>query len=217
MRKGPVPVPFRLALVLLALAAASPAGAQDSKKFENRVLATPALAGQSVPVLPLASFSADSTLQGDAALAAYRTRAMAVAGFDSLLATYLDDNAPDVRWVPPAQLRRTYKRAPGLMPDPDRMGAYALRNPDLRQAPEPLGSRLRSLVAMTDARAVLVPAALHFARDSAAGLKAEVSATLVDARLNQIQWRTVAIGRGRSPEAALRAAFATMVPPELNQ
>jgi hypothetical protein len=212
-----VPVPVRLALVLLALAAASPAGAQDSKKFENRVLATPALAGQSVPVLPLAAFSADSALNGDSALVAYRTRAMAVAGFDSLLATYLDDNAPDVKWVTPAKLRRTYKRAPGLMPDPDRMGAATMRNPELKRAPEPLGSRLRSLAAMTDSREVLIPSGLHFARDSAAGLRAEVNATLVDARLNEVQWRTVAIGRGRTAEAALRAAFATMVPPELNQ
>jgi hypothetical protein len=96
------------------------------------------------------------------------------------------------------------------------MGQSALRNLELTRVPDPLASRLRSLVAMNDARAVLVPANLAFSRDSGA-VKAAVTAVLVDARVNEVKWRTIAVGRGRSPAAALRAAFATMVPPELNQ
>ncbi|HEX5632094.1 MAG TPA: hypothetical protein VFX50_02665 [Gemmatimonadales bacterium] len=210
-RAGP-----RLALVLLATLAATPAAAQDWKKYENRVLATPALAGQSVPVLPLGSYSQDSSIAGDVVLTGWQTRRAATLAYDSLFALYLDDNAPDVRWVPPTQLARTAQRAPGMMTDPYRMGQAALRNLELTRVPDPLASRLRSLVAMTDARAVLVPANLAFFRDSAA-VKAEVTAVLVDARVNEVKWRTIAIGRGRTPEAALRAAFATMVPPELNQ
>jgi hypothetical protein len=55
-----------------------------------------------------------------------------------------------------------------------------------------------------------------FARDST-GISAEVAAELVDARLGNVLWRTYATGKGRSPDAAVRAAVATMVPPEMTQ
>jgi hypothetical protein len=32
-----------------------------------------------------------------------------------------------------------------------------------------------------------------------------------------VLWRTYATGKGRSPDAAVRAAIATMVPPEMTQ
>jgi hypothetical protein len=81
--------------------------------------------------------------------------------------------------------------------------------------PEPLASRLRQLVAYSDARHVLLPSSLMFSPDST-GISAEIAAELVDARLGNVLWRTYATGKGRSPDAAVRAAIATMVPPEMN-
>jgi hypothetical protein len=83
--------------------------------------------------------------------------------------------------------------------------------------PEPLASRLRQLVAYSDARHVLLPSSLMISRDSTGGVSAEVAAELVDARLGNVLWRTYATGKGRSPDAAVRAAIATMVPPEMTQ
>jgi hypothetical protein len=149
-------------------------------------------------------------------LAGWESRAAAITRFDGILGPYLLDNAPDVKWVLPDALRKIARRAPGLVPDPDRMGHQVMASSRMRRVPEPLASRLRQLVAYSDARHVLLPSSLMFSRDST-GLSAEVAAELVDARLGSVLWRTYATGKGRSPDAAVRAAIATMVPPEMTQ
>lgn len=199
-----------------ALGAAAPAVAQDQKEFRGHILATPVLAGQSVPVLTLGGYSADSVLIGDSLLAGWESRAAALTRFDGILGPYLVDNAPDVKWVLPDALRKIARRAPALVPDPDRMGHQVMASARMRRVPEPLASRLRQLVAYSDARHVLLPSSLMFSRDSS-GISAEVAAELVDARLGNVLWRTYATGKGRSPDAAVRAAIATMVPPEMTQ
>jgi len=200
-----------------ALGAAAPAVAQDQKEFRGHVLATPVLAGQSVPVLTLGGYSADSVLIGDSLLAGWDSRAVAITRFDGILGPYLLDNAPDVKWVLPDALRKMARRAPGLVPDPDRMGHQVMASSRIRRVPEPLASRLRQLVAYSDARHVLLPSSLMFSRDSTGSVSAEIAAELVDARLGSVLWRTYATGKGRSPDAAVRAAIATMVPPEMTQ
>ena len=45
-------------------------------------------------------------------------------------------------------------------------------------------------------------------------LLAKVSVVLVDPRLGDIKYRTITTGKGVTPDAALRSAFAIMVPPE---
>lgn len=201
-----------------ALGVAAPAGAhaQDSKEFRGRVLATPALAGLSVPVLTLGGFGVDSAFAGDSMLAGWSSRAAAITRFDGILGGYLTDNAPDVKWVLPDALRRMAKRAPSIVPDPDRLGHQIMSSEQVRRIPNPLSSRLRQLVAMSDARQVFIPSGLLLSRDSAGTVQAELAAQLVDARLGDVLWRTYATGKGRSPDAAVRAAIATMVPPELN-
>jgi len=212
-----VPAPRRTLglLVAWALGVAAPAAAQSQKDFRGHVLNTPALAGQSVPVLTLGAISADSTIIGDTLLTGWHGRSEAITRFDGILGTYLADNAPDVKWVLPADLRRMAKRAPSLVPDPDRMGHSVAASPRVRQVPEPLNSRLRQLVAYSDARQVLLPSTLTLSRDTT-GVSVELAAELVDARLGNVLWRTYAAGKGRTADAAVRAAIATMVPPEFD-
>ena len=210
----PVPRRYLGLLVAGALGLAAPAAAQSQKDFRGHVLSTPALAGQSVPVLTLGSYAVDSALGADTLLAGWRSRAEAVTRFDLILGTYLSDNAPDVKWVLPADLRKLARRAPNLVPDPDRMGHAVMASTRLRRVTEPLASRLRQLVAYTDARQALLPSGLTL-RSDPQGVEAEIAAELVDARLGNVLWRTFAVGKGRSPDAAVRAAVATMVPPEL--
>ena len=199
-----------------ALGVAAPAAAQSSKDFRGHVLNTPALAGQSIPVLTLGAVSADSALVGDSALAGWGSRAQAITRFDGILGPYLDDNAPDVKWILPAELRKIAKRAPNLVPDPDRMGHSVMTSTRNKRVVEPLGSRLRQLVAYTDARQALLPCTLVFSKDSL-GVGAEIALVLVDARSGNVLWRTFAVGKGRTADVAVRSAIATMVPPDLNQ
>ena len=212
----PVPRRYLGLLVAGALGVAAPAAAQSQKDFRGHVLNTPALAGQSVPVLTLGAISADSSVAGDSLLAGWHTRGEAITRFDGILGTYLSDNVPDVKWVLPADLRRMAKRAPSLVPDPDRMGHSVAASPRMKQVSEPLNSRLRQLVAYSDARQVLLPSTLTLTRDPQ-GIAVELAVELVDARLGNVLWRTYAAGKGRTPDAAVRSAIATMVPPDLNQ
>jgi len=216
-------VPRARTLALLALACALATGrlaAQEDvdEELGNRVLNIPAMAGQSIPIFPLGAYSLDTTALRDSALQDWRSRAQAGAKFDAMLGTYLTDNAIDVHWILPEELRRIAKRAPGMLVDPDRIGLQQLVPRNVRRVPDPLSARLRQYVALTDARVAFAPAALYLSREQAAGTttyRADVNAVVVDARMGDVRWRTLATGRGRSPEAAVRAAIATMVPPDL--
>ena len=55
---------------------------------------------------------------------------------------------------------------------------------------EPLAGQLRSLVALNDARYVLVPAELRFERaaQSAGAARAVLRVTVVDARMSRVRW-----------------------------
>jgi hypothetical protein len=214
-----VPVPRRYLGLLLAgaLGVAAPAAAQSKKDFRGHVLNTPALAGQSVPVLTLGAVSADSTVARDSTLlVGWRTRGEAITRFDDILGPWLSDNAPDVKWVLPAELRKIAKRAPSLVPDPDRMGHSVMASPHQKRLVEPLASRLRQLVAYSDARQALLPSTLTLTGDSV-GVAVEVAMELVDARTGNVLWRTYAAGKGRTPDAAVRSAIATIVPLEFDQ
>ncbi|MCU0620686.1 MAG: hypothetical protein MUC69_04195 [Gemmatimonadales bacterium] len=207
-----------LACAHVARLAAQEEDDDEANKLANRVLNLPALSGQSMPIFPLGAYVLDTTALRDSALQDWRTRQQVGARFDALLATYFTDNAPDVRWIGPAELRRIAKRAPGMLVDPDRVGLQQLAPRNVKRVPDPLSARLRQYVALTDARAAFCPVLLGMTReykDGVAGYRADLTAVVVDARLGDVRWRSNATGRGRTPEAALRTAIATMVPPEL--
>ncbi len=212
------PALTRLAGVVLLAAVASPLLAQDkeTQKYQDRVLASQALAGQTVVVVPITFIGADSALKGDSALKIYWNRVAGLRHFDSLFAEYLSNALHETKWFFPPDLRKMYTRSNGYFPDPDYMGQSALRNPGVKKkVPEPLYSNFRALSGVTDARVIIVPASLVFARDSTQLLTATLSAVLVEPRLGEIRYRTIAVGHGVSADAALRASFATMIPVEV--
>ena len=185
------------------------------KMYQDRVLGVQALAGQIVAVVPITFIGADSSLKGDSALALYWNRTAGLRHFDSLFGDYLTSVLLETKWVLPPDLRKLNVRSSGYFPDPDLMGQGALRNPAIKKkVPEPLESKLRSISGVTNARVIVIPAGVVFDRDSTGMLLAKVSAVLVDPRLGDIKYRTITTGKGVTPDAALRAAFAIMVPPE---
>lgn len=202
--------------VLLALAPLLPAASQAAPArhdpHESVPLSTNAIAGQKIPVLPLASLVADAGLPAEEGAAdPWRDRSLGVRRADSLLSTALRDRAPEVTWLSPGQVRRIAARAGGILNDPDQMGQALLRAPELKHVPDPLRSQLRTLAAMAGGRYVLVPAALAFTVDPA-GIKAAFSLVIADPRTGDILWRTIATGRSRTTEGAFRGALETLFP-----
>jgi hypothetical protein len=104
------------------------------------------------------------------------------------------------------------RRAAGFVPDPDDMGQALLRAPKLTVIPDPLRSSLRTLLAIADGRLALVPAALGFGPEPAGGIRADLSLVVGDARTGKVMWRSLALGRGKTPDEALNAALAAVLP-----
>ena len=206
----------RNSLSLLALALVTGCGGkqQETPKqpepspYLNRPLATPALAGQKVAVLPLTLAVPDAALSDDS-LIGRRTRVLAWA--DSLLGEALQARAPEVTWVLPPELRRAARRASGIAPEPDRMGHAILRDPSFKIVPDPLRSQLRTLTALVDARYVLVPATAVFLKEPDGRVKIEMMLVLVDSRTGDPGWHSIASATDSTPARAYRAALAHVI------
>jgi hypothetical protein len=177
-----------------------------------RPLATAALAGQTVAVLPLTLVVADPALETDSVYARYKDRRTALLRADSLVGEGLLSRGPEVNWVLPPKLRKIARRAAGVVDDPDQMGQAILRSPNLVKVPDPLRSSIRGLVALAGGRLALVPASLGFGPESNGQIRADLSLVLTDSRSGKVLWRTLAYGRGASPDQALNAAMAAVLP-----
>ncbi|MFZ5623630.1 MAG: hypothetical protein ACOY71_04260 [Gemmatimonadota bacterium] len=193
-----------------------PAAAQDpgQAKFKDIPMVLGALAGQSIPVLPLGLIAADPRIPRDSVLGdPVRARQWA----DGLIAEALMERGGEVKWVLPPDLRRRARRGAGLIADPDHLGQALLRDSGAdRSVPEPLRSSLRSIAAVAGDRYVLVPAAVTLVADSTGGISASISMVMVNARIGRVEWRTWATGAGPTLSAALRSALATVLPLDLD-
>ncbi|MGZ8397847.1 MAG: hypothetical protein ACXWWN_02290 [Gemmatimonadales bacterium] len=211
--------------LLLSLAAPGCAGAQrdpfatgatpaatPSTPEPIAILPTARVSGQTVAILPITMVVADPTLQADTVYAAYRDRRAALARADSLLSEGIVSRAPEVNWVPPSELRKMARRSAGYLVDPDQMGQAVLRGPKITVVPDPLRSSLRSLMAVAGGRLVLVPAAVGFGPEPDGQIRADLSLVVADARTGKVTWRSLAYGRGKSPDEALNAALAAVLP-----
>jgi hypothetical protein len=111
---------------------------------------------------------------------------------DDEIAAALADRGLGQAWVFPDQLWRGHSRNPSLGVDPYRLATQPLRGARLAtgdRIPEPLASQLRTLVAVHDARLVLLPVEVFFDIDQAAGTgRTALRLALVDARLAEIRW-----------------------------
>ena len=176
------------------------------------ILPTARISGQTVAILPITLVAADPALQADSNYAAYTDRRVALARADSLVSEGIVSRAPEVNWVPPRELRKMARRSAGYLVDPDQMGQAVLRGPKILIVPDPLRSSLRGLMAVAGGRLALVPAAIGFAPEPDGQIRADLSLVLADARTGKVVWRSLAYGRGKSPDQALNAALAAVLP-----
>lgn len=195
-------------LATMACAASNPAPeTEPSRPAPAPALLISPLAGQRIPVLPLTFLVAEAP--ADEFLPPDRIARMHWA--DSLLGEMLLEHGPEVEWVLPPELRRIAARAPNMVTDPDRMGQAIMRSPGLEIVPDPLRSYLRALAAMSNARVVMIPAALRFRPDSG-GIRAELVMVMADTRNGRVIWRSHPSVIGATPTAALRASIAHILP-----
>jgi hypothetical protein len=68
------------------------------------------------------------------------------------------------------------------------------------------------MVALVDSRLALIPASLGFSAEPNGGIRADLTLVLADARSGKILWRSVAYGRGKSPDQALNASISAVLP-----
>ena len=202
-------------LLLASLSCGGKKPDQQSTPEPTAPLPTAGLAGERVALTPLALVAAEDTLHWDTL---FVNRRSALDKSDSIIATLLAARAPEVTWVGPAELRRVARRAPGIAPDPDQMGTPFLRASNIVVVPDPLRYQLRTLMGLVGGRYVLVPAGLVF-RKPAVGpsgrpalATAELSVVLIDSRVGQIGWRTIARGEGDDPWTALTRAVKSLTP-----
>jgi hypothetical protein len=124
----------------------------------------------------------------------------------------LMERGPEVTWVLPAELRATARRAPATVTNPDRMGHALMRAQGIDVVPDPLRSYLRALTAMTNARMVMIPAAVRFTVDSAGGIRAETVLVLTDSRNGAVLWRSQPTATAATPREAFRATITHILP-----
>lgn len=189
--------------------AASSAGAQ--KRPVTQPLLTASVSGQSVPLLPLTLVVAEGSVPESLLV---RDRVALVRFADSALTDGILTLAPDIQWIPPAELRRIARRGGGLVPEPDKLGQAVMRTWSLTTVPDPLRSNLRRLVSMAGGgRYAFIPASLILRADTA-GVHGDLSVLLADTRTGRVVWRSLAKGAGATPADAIAGAVATIFPPD---
>ena len=218
---NPITIRLKLSRLALLVALATPSCARAQRESEApgaapdppvSILPTSRLSGQTVAILPITLVVADPALQTDSAYAAYRDRRAGVARTDSLVSEAIMSRAAEVNWVSPGELRKMARRSAGYLTDPDQMGQAVLRGPKVTVIPDPLRSSLRSLMAVAGGRLALVPASLGFGPEPDGQVRADLTLVLADSRSGKLMWRSVALGRGKTPDEALNAAIAAVLP-----
>jgi hypothetical protein len=198
--------------VIILLFAPALGLAQSRPPKPPKALNTLALSGEAIAVLPLTLAVADPVLTRDSTFAALKNRREVLRWADSLIGEELAARAPEITWVLPPKLRQIARRNPGMVTEPDQMGQAILRSPKLKRVPDPLRTNLRNLTSFSGGRFAMVPAALAFVRDTSGGLRADLTIALADTRTGVVEWHALTWALGASPDEALSAAVAAVLP-----
>ncbi len=150
------------------------------------------LAGQSVLVLPTQYLSFGDSLGWRSAVL---RRAEYLAGLDDEIGFALGERGLSRKWTFANAISRVAHNNATMVADPHALSAESLREPVALEETlkEPLGSQIRSLLALENGRFVLLPVELRTESANGTGV-AVLKLMLVDARLAKVKW----IGEVRS-------------------
>jgi hypothetical protein len=147
-----------------------------------------ALAGQRVVVTPTYRLREADVLGWSAQIPRSREY---LRSLDDEIATALADRGLKTQWVYPADLAKSMRGNPGYAADPYALAADPLRNPAVQPSTkigDPLVTQLRTMVALHDARMVLMPLELRFEREKSGQGIAVLRLALIDGRLGEVRW-----------------------------
>ena len=195
-------------LLLIATAAACLPAQQPVQQPTPQIAPLAQYSSVKVAVVPVQFYKADAGGFAEQPSAAIR------AAFDSLLSEQLEEHGLKSMWATPADVQRTAKRNAMYTADPRNLGAFPVRNgvpPKKPQIVDPLASNLRRVVALHDARYLLMPVELRAEGGKDGGYLA-VRLLLVDARLNTVLWQVdLPSDRAATYSPALLQQLATRV------
>jgi len=167
-----------------------PQPATPPKPAHHPVAARPpleALTQQAILVLPVQYLTFADSLGWSAQVPSIPTYLHAL---DDELTFAFGERGFKKRWVFADGIARSMKRNPLVGIDPYTLDAGQVRigsKPDDWQLHDPLASQLRSLIALSEARYVLLPVELQLVNAHGQG-RAKLHVVLIDARQAQIQW-----------------------------
>jgi hypothetical protein len=186
-----------LLATLFAATAALPVAGQDTINEPVRPLA--GLVSQPIVFAPVQSVRGGSAVGWRSAIGDVNAYALAL---DEEISAAIAERGVR-KWMMPDQLARLAKRSPTMRIDPyvlavDRFAA-AERKAD-EAIPDPLGSQLRALTILGDARYALVPSEVRFERDAkdSTQVRAVLTLYLVDTRASRI------MGKSKVPSDPVR-------------
>jgi hypothetical protein len=193
-------LPRLLWCVPLLLGCAGKPAAQSSATPAPTPIARPfaALAEQRVIVAPAYRISEADPTGWLAQIP--RTREY-LRSLDDAIGTELAARGLKSQWIFPPDLARAARRNPTYAVDPYALAADPLRAPHLAPADklrEPLASQIRTMIALHDARVVLLPVELRFEKDRTGQGIAVLRLALLDGRLSEVRW----VGEVRSTPSA---------------
>lgn len=182
--------------------AAAPASARPLEAF----------AGQRLVVTPVAALREGDPLGWGAGIPRQQEY---LRGLDDEIAFALRERGVATQWVLPEQLVRAWRRNASVSTDPYQLDVRPLRQGKLEagtRLPEPLASQLRTLVAVHDARLVLMPVELGFESSGGNTGRGVLRLVLADPRASELRWiGLVKSDSSASLDRSLPASLATRV------
>jgi hypothetical protein len=145
------------------------------------------LAGENIIVAPVQSLRIPAEIGWPANPPARST----LARLDSAFTDTLKERVGNRGWVYAAALDRSAANNPQYATDPHGLAVNSLRSPALKiddRLLEPLASQVRTMIALQDARLVLIPVDVTVERVSAGIGRPVVRLVLVDPRRSVIRW-----------------------------
>ncbi|MDQ6718354.1 MAG: hypothetical protein M3Z17_08430 [Gemmatimonadota bacterium] len=144
------------------------------------------LAGQSIVVLPTQYLSFGDSLGWRGAIA---RRAEYLAGLDDEIGFALGERGLSRKWTFANAISRAARNNSTVIADPHALSAESLRGHiEIEETlVEPLGSQIRSLLALGTGRFVLLPVELRTESANGTGV-AVLKLMLIDARLAKVKW-----------------------------
>ncbi|MEO8563152.1 MAG: hypothetical protein ABI601_13800 [bacterium] len=110
---------------------------------------------------------------------------------DDEIAYALGERGLKTQWVWPADLLKSMRGNPTYAIDPYTLAADPLRNPDMNagaKLSDPLATQLRTMIALQDARAVMLPVELRFEKDRSGQGIAVLRLAVLDGRLGEVRY-----------------------------